>query len=93
MSKVISKMPSFIERAYIGVLSGILALVTGTFIWFVALRFLALIDIYFEPSFTYVIIFCAVMFILGFASMENWVLNILEAIWKYLYRFLGRFWF
>ena len=79
------------DRLAVGALSGIAAFLTGTFIWFVVFYSLSMVNIEYEPSFIYVVIFSILMFVLGFATLTNVVTNILGAIWHFLYRSL-RIW-
>ncbi len=76
------------DRLTVGVLSGIAALLTGTFIWFIVFYFLSTVNIEYEPSFMYVVVFSIFMFVLGFATMTNVVSKILGALWHFLYRTL-----
>lgn len=82
---------TFTERLALGALSGILAFLTGCFIWFVLLYSLSMLDIDYQPPFIFVAAFGILMFVLGFAARCNLTSNILGAIWRFLYRSL-RIW-
>ena len=82
---------SITERITVGLLSGIAALLTGALIWFVVFYTLATTGYEYQPPFIPVLIFAALMFLFGFATLSNLVAKILGAIWMSLYRSL-RFW-
>lgn len=91
MSKASQGKASIVDRVSVGMLSGVAALLTGAFIWFLVFYSLSMLDIDYQPPFMYVIVFSVVMFVLGFATMNNLVSNILGSVWHFLYRWL-RFW-
>lgn len=79
------------DRIAVGLLSGVAAFLTAGFIWFVVFYTLETTGAAYQPSFIPVLIFSALMFILGFATMSNLVANILGKTWHFLYRSL-RLW-
>lgn len=82
---------SISERIAVGILSGVAALLTGAFIWFVVFYTLSTAGYEYQPPFIAVLIFAGVMFLFGFATLSNLVAKILGAIWTSLYR-SRRFW-
>ena len=91
MSKLSVEENTITDRIAVGLLSGIAAFLTGAFIWFIVFYTFSTSGFEYQPPFVPVLIFAAVMFYLGFATLSNVVARVLGAIWRFLYRGL-RFW-
>jgi len=74
------------DRLFVGLISGIMALVIAGFIWFVIAAHIIFANML--PS-IFVWGIGLVGFVMGFLTLENYLLKILSAIWNFIYKYIG----
>jgi len=88
MKEMQKDVVTLVDRLGVALLSAVSALITGTFIWVLVFFSLARISDFqdYQPTFLPVLIFTALMALLGFLTKLNLVANIFGAIWRFLYK-------